>query len=71
MHYQNNYSYIKDRTKSFDDYFAYRKNNCKLEHVMNWMNLLSVCKMIVESIVNSTAGATALTITIPNTPTIR
>jgi len=31
--------YIKDRTKSFDDYFPCRMRNCKLKHVMNWLNL--------------------------------
>ena len=31
--------YIKDRTESFDDYFPCRMKNCKLKHVMNWMNL--------------------------------
>ncbi|MDN5867241.1 MAG: DDE-type integrase/transposase/recombinase [Candidatus Nitrosocosmicus sp.] len=31
--------YIKDRTESFDDYFPCRKENCKLKHVLNWMNL--------------------------------
>ena len=32
--------YIKDRTESFDDYFSCcRINNCKLNHVRNWLNL--------------------------------
>ncbi len=31
--------YIKDRTESFDDYFPCRKKNCKLKHVINWLNL--------------------------------
>ncbi|HET6589633.1 MAG TPA: hypothetical protein VFG45_05665 [Candidatus Nitrosocosmicus sp.] len=31
--------YIKDRTESFDDYFPCRLNNCKLKHVINWLNL--------------------------------
>jgi putative transposase len=31
--------YIKDRTESFDDYFPCKIKNCKLKHVMNWMNL--------------------------------
>ena len=31
--------YIKDRTECFDDYFPCRKYNCKLEHVMHWLNL--------------------------------
>ncbi len=36
--------YIKDRTKEcFDDYFPCRKANCKLNHVINWLNLF-VCK---------------------------
>lgn len=32
--------YIKDRTECFDDYFPCRRDNdCKLKHVMNWLNL--------------------------------
>ena len=31
--------YIKDRTECFDDYFPCRKENCKLKHVLNWLNL--------------------------------
>jgi putative transposase len=31
--------YIKDRTESFDDYFPCKKKNCKLKHVMNWLDL--------------------------------
>lgn len=32
--------YIKDRTKQcFDDYFPCKLKNCKLKHVLNWMNL--------------------------------
>ena len=31
--------YVKDRTECFDDYFPCRKNKCRLEHVMRWMNL--------------------------------
>jgi putative transposase len=31
--------YVKDRTESFDDYFPCRKNKCRLEHVMHWLNL--------------------------------
>jgi putative transposase len=31
--------YIKDRTESFDDYFPCRKVNCKLNHIINWLNL--------------------------------
>ena len=31
--------YVKDRTESFDDYFPCRLKNCKLKHVINWMNL--------------------------------
>ena len=30
--------YFKDRTECFDDYFPCRRDNCKLEHVSNWMN---------------------------------
>jgi putative transposase len=33
--------YVKDRTKVFDDYFPCRKKNCKLKHVMQWMNLFA------------------------------
>ncbi len=29
--------YIKDRTESFDGYFPYRRKNCKLKHVKNWL----------------------------------
>jgi putative transposase len=45
--------YIKVRTESFDDYFPCRKYNCKLEHVMNWLNLFVYMhnKMTVESMV--------------------
>jgi transposase-like protein len=28
--------YIKDRIESFDDYFPYSNENCKLKHVQNW-----------------------------------
>ena len=31
--------YIKDRTENFDDYFPCRLKNCKLKHVINWLNL--------------------------------
>lgn len=31
--------YIKDRTENFDDYFPCRKENCKLKHIRNWLNL--------------------------------
>jgi putative transposase len=31
--------YVKDRTECFDDYFPCRKNKCRLEHVLRWMNL--------------------------------
>jgi putative transposase len=34
--------YIKDRTESFDEYFpCKRKKNCKLKHVINWLNLFA------------------------------
>ena len=33
--------YIKDRTEGFDDYFPCRVKNCKLKHVMNWLNLFA------------------------------
>jgi putative transposase len=29
---------FKDRTECFDDYFPCRRDNCKLEHVSNWIN---------------------------------
>jgi putative transposase len=46
--------YIKDRTEGFDHYFPCRKYNCKLEHVINWVNLFVYMhnKVIVENIVN-------------------
>ena len=31
--------YIKDRTEGFDDFFPCRTKNCKLKHVLNWINL--------------------------------
>ena len=31
--------YIKDRTESFDDYFPCMLKNCKLKHMINWLNL--------------------------------
>ena len=31
--------YIKDRIENFDDYFPCRIKNCKLKHVINWLNL--------------------------------
>ncbi len=31
--------YLKDRTECFDDYFPCRKDNCKLNHVINWLRL--------------------------------
>ena len=42
--------YIKDRTECFDDYFPCRKHGCKLEHVINWLNLFVDMhnKMILE-----------------------
>jgi putative transposase len=43
--------YIKDRTEEcFDDYFPCRKHGCKLEHVINWLNLFVDMhnKMILE-----------------------
>src|SRR6185437_10371926 len=33
--------YIKYRTENFDDYFPYRKKNCKLNHVNKWLNLFA------------------------------
>ncbi len=31
--------YIKDRTEIFDDYFPCKLKNCKMIHVLNWLNL--------------------------------
>jgi putative transposase len=31
---------IKDRTECFDDHFPCRKQNCKIQHVWNWLKLL-------------------------------
>jgi putative transposase len=31
--------YIKDRTECFDDYFSGTKRECKLKHLINWLNL--------------------------------
>jgi putative transposase len=31
--------YIKDRTESFDDYFPFIKEKCKLKHIINWFNM--------------------------------
>ncbi|HET6590716.1 MAG TPA: DDE-type integrase/transposase/recombinase [Candidatus Nitrosocosmicus sp.] len=39
--------YIKDRTESFDDYFPCRKQNCKLEHVKQWIKGLHIILMTV------------------------
>jgi hypothetical protein len=37
---RKNKGYIKDGSECFYDYFRYRKdNNCKLKHVMNWLDL--------------------------------
>ena len=33
--------YLKDRTECFDDYFPCRKYNCKLEHVIKWLDLFA------------------------------
>jgi len=33
--------FIKYRTENFDDYFPYRKKNCKLNHVNKWLNLFA------------------------------
>ena len=30
---------IKDRMESFDDCFPYKKEKCKLRHVINWLTL--------------------------------
>jgi putative transposase len=35
--------YIKDRIEGFDDYFPCRKYNCKLKHIIHWMNFLLIC----------------------------
>jgi putative transposase len=31
--------YIKDRTEGFDDYFPYKKNKYRLNHIKQWINL--------------------------------
>ena len=31
--------YIKERTKCFNNYFPCTRINCKLEHVINWLDL--------------------------------
>lgn len=31
--------YIKDRTENFEDYFPYKKNKCKLNHIKHWLIL--------------------------------
>ena len=31
--------YIKDRTKSFDDYFHCKMKKYRLKHVINWLNM--------------------------------
>ena len=33
--------YLKDRTECFNDYFSCRENNCKLENVIEWLNLFA------------------------------
>ena len=34
--------YINDRTnEGFDDYFPCRKKNCKLKHIIQWLNLFT------------------------------
>ena len=33
--------YIKDRTESFDDYLPCRKQNCKLEHIKQWIKVFA------------------------------
>ncbi|HEY6535743.1 MAG TPA: hypothetical protein VIY08_08130, partial [Candidatus Nitrosocosmicus sp.] len=33
--------YIKDRTEGFDDYFPCRNKKCKLEHVINRLDLFT------------------------------
>jgi len=32
---------LKDRTECFNDYFSCRENNCKLENVIEWLNLFA------------------------------
>ena len=29
--------YMKDRTKTFDDYFPCKKKKCRLVHIKNWI----------------------------------
>ncbi|MGE0389094.1 MAG: DDE-type integrase/transposase/recombinase [Candidatus Nitrosocosmicus sp.] len=33
--------YVKDRTESFDDYFPCKKQNCKLEHIKQWITVFA------------------------------
>jgi putative transposase len=50
---ERTFQYIKDRTESFDDYFPSRKEmGCKLEHVKNWLDLLTnmQSKMIINNV---------------------
>ncbi len=37
--FERTMQYIKDRTESFDDYFPCKKNNCKLNHINQWLKL--------------------------------
>jgi putative transposase len=45
--------YIKDRIEGFDDYFPCRKYNCKLKHIIHWMNLFIDMhnEMVVERMI--------------------
>ncbi len=31
--------FLKDRTEGFDDYFPCCKIDCRLQHIINWLNL--------------------------------
>ena len=33
--------YVKDRTEGFDDYFPCRKQNCKLDHIKQWIKVFA------------------------------
>jgi putative transposase len=38
--------YVKDRTEGFDDYFPCRKQNCKLDHIKQWIKVFACSEFI-------------------------
>ena len=47
---ENLIQYFKDRTKSFDDYYPYIKNECNLFHIYNWIQFfVSMYNIITTS----------------------